>query len=224
KSVFAAISSGAQHALDHARKAVAEAQKGIAQAREAAQNARKTIQEQVGNRLKGYVAEAKGLIGQVKGTVGQYHKQFDGYARKIEETIDKHGGKWVKAGLYIEEHGDKAYAAGNAVLGGCEQAIRKCKEKQGDEAAKDVEPLKPKFEECKTHAKLCFDKLEEVANDLPESVKTTLTSVVGRIRKMLPQGESTLQKTTDAVHARVGELAKKAKEFYQEARRNSDAA
>src|SRR5262249_21415088 len=54
--------------------------------------------------------------------------------------------------------------------------------------------------------------------------KARVAGVVGRIRKMLPQGESTLQKTTDAVHARVGELAKKAKEFYQEARRNSDAA
>src|SRR5438105_5369900 len=180
KSILGAIASGAQNALDWAKKAVSQAQDAIAKAKEAVQNAAKTIKEQVGDKLKGYVDQAKDLVNKVKDTVNEYKGKFEEYKKKIEDTIDKYGGKWIKAGLFLKEHGDKAFKAGKAVFDGCADAIQKCKEKKWDEAAKDVEPLKGKFEECKSEAKLCFEKLEEVANDLPDSVKQTLSTIVER--------------------------------------------
>src|SRR5438445_6567383 len=218
QSILGAISSGAQHALDQAKKAVSQAQDAIAKAKEAVKEAQKTLKEQVGDKLKGYVDQAKSLVNQVKGTVDEYKKKFDEYKQKIEDTIDKYGGKWIKAGLYIKEHGDKAYKAGKAVFDGCKDGIQKCKEKKWDEAQKDVEPLKAKFEECKDEAKLCLDKLEEFESELPGSVKATLTVVVEKLKQMVPQGESTLQKTIDAILAKVGQLAQKAKEYYEKAK------
>src|SRR5207249_4911999 len=62
KSILGAIASGAQNALDWAKKAVSQAQDAIAKAKEAVQNAAKTIKEQVGDKLKGYVDQAKDLV------------------------------------------------------------------------------------------------------------------------------------------------------------------
>src|SRR5262249_39316548 len=58
--------------------------------------------------------------------------------------------------------------------------------------------------------------------ELPDSVKQTLQSIIDKIREMLPQGESSLGKFIEAVKARVGELAAKAKEAYEKAKKIYD--
>src|SRR5256884_2964359 len=170
QSILDAISSGAQHALDQAKKAVSQAQEAIAKAKEAVQNAQKTLKEQVGDKLKGYVDQAKGLVDKVKGTVDEYKKKFDEYKRKIEQAIDKHGGKWIKAGLYIKEHGDKAYKAGKSCFDHIKQGLSLLKDKKWDDAGKEVDPAQSDFETAKTEAQLVFAKLEEVEKELPDSV------------------------------------------------------
>ena len=106
--------------------------------------------------------------------VEEYKNKFEEYKKKIEEAVDKYGGKWIKAGIFIKEHGEKAYNAGKAVFDGCKEAIQLCQDKKWDEAQGKVDPLKASFEECKTEAENCFKKLQEVANDLPGPVKSML--------------------------------------------------
>ena len=114
KSIGSAIAAGAQNVLDAAKDAVEQAQDAIAKAKEAVQNAADTIKQNVTDKLKDLVDQAKGVVDQVKSTVDEYKQKFEEYKKKIEDAVDQYGGKWIKAGLYIGEHGDKAFKAGKS--------------------------------------------------------------------------------------------------------------
>src|SRR5207248_2793428 len=171
KSIGSAIAAGAQNVLDAAKEAIQQAQDAIAKAKEALKNAADTIRQNVGDKLKDLVGQAKGMIEQVKGTVDQYKEKFEEYKKQIEDTVDRYGGKWIKAGLYIKEHGEKAYKAGKSCFDHIKQGLSLLKEKKWDDAGKEVDPAKADFETAKTEAQLVFAKLEEVEKELPDSVK-----------------------------------------------------
>ena len=215
QSISGAIASGAQHGIDQATKAIKEAQTGIAQANDAVKNARETIKKQVKDTLGVDVDQAVALIGQTRGKIQNYKQTCDQLKKQIEDKIDEYGGKWIKAGLYIKEHGEKAFKAGRAVFEGIGKGIKLLKEKKWDEAEKEVEPAQKNFETAKSEAQLCIDKLKEVESDLPDGVRSTLQTILDNIAAMLPQGESSLGKFIEAVRAKVGKLAAEAKAVYE---------
>ena len=96
--------------------------------------------------------------------------------------------------------------------------------KKWAEAEKQIDPLKAKFEECKSEGQLCFDKLQEVANDLPPAIKSGLDAIVENVKKAVSGGDGTLKKTIDAIMAKVGKLAKAAAEYFEKAKALYDKA
>src|SRR5207253_4091103 len=105
-----------------------------------------------------------------KNTINDAKAKFEEMKKQVEDTIDKYGGKWIKAGIYIKEHGEKAYKAGKAVFDGIKKGLDLLKEKKWDEAGKEVDPAQKNFDTAKSEAQLCIDKLQEVYTDLPDSV------------------------------------------------------
>ncbi|HYY53701.1 MAG TPA: hypothetical protein VE755_12550, partial [Myxococcales bacterium] len=130
KSIGSAIAAGAQNVLDAAKEAIGQAQDAIAKAKEAVQNAADTIKQNVTDKLKDLVDQAKGIVDQVKSTVDEYKQKFEEYKKKIEDAVDQYGGKWIKAGLYIGEHGDKAFKAGKSCFEHIKTGFSLLKEKK----------------------------------------------------------------------------------------------
>src|SRR5207245_11701457 len=116
-------------------------------------NAQDSIKKAIQDQLGPLIDQAKGMIDQVKNTVNDYKKKFEDIKKQVEDTIDKYGGKWIKAGLYIKEHGENAYKAGKAVFDGIKKGIDLLKEKKWEEAGKEVDPAQKNFETAKTEAK-----------------------------------------------------------------------
>src|SRR2546421_9630007 len=59
QSIFGAIASGAQHAIDQAKDAIKQAQDAIQKAKDAVKDAADTIKKNVGDKLKDFVDQAK---------------------------------------------------------------------------------------------------------------------------------------------------------------------
>ena len=222
KSIGSAIAAGAQNVLDAAKDAIHQAQDAIAKAKEAVQNAADTIKKNVADKLKDLVDQAKGMVDEVKKTVDEYKEKFEEYRKQIEDAIDQYGGKWIKAGVYIGEHGENAFKAGKSCFEHIKSGLALLKEKKWEDAGKEVDPAQQDFETAKSEVQLCIDKLEEVEKDLPDSVKQSLRTVIDNVRKMLPEGESSLTKFIEAVKAKVGQLAAKAKEACEKAKKIYD--
>src|SRR5207248_1814997 len=166
-------------------------------------NAADTIKQNVTHKLKDLADQAKGVVDQVKSTVDEYKQKFEEYKKRIEDAVDHYGGKWIKAGLYIGEHGDKAFKAGKSCFEHVKTGLSLLKNKKWDEAGKEVDPAQQDFEKAKSEVQLCIDKLEEIEKEVPESVKQALQTVIDNVQKMLPQGESSLGKLIEALKARV---------------------
>ena len=64
------------------------------------------------------------MINQVKGKIAEYKSKFEAIKNKVEDTINKYGGKWIAAGIYIKDHGQKCYDAGKKCLDACKTAHR----------------------------------------------------------------------------------------------------
>jgi phage protein D/DNA repair exonuclease SbcCD ATPase subunit len=219
QSIFGAIGAGAQHGIDQAKKAIGEAHDGIAKAKDAVDHAQETIKQQIKDTLGVDVDQTVALIKQTRDTVKNYEQRFHDYKKLIEDKIDEYGGKWIKAGLYIKEHGENAFKAGSAVYQGIGKGLELLKEKKWDEAEKDVEPAQKNFETARSEVQLCVDKLKEVESDLPDGVRSTLQAIIDNIAAMLPQGESSVGKFIEAVKAKVGKLAAEAKAIYQKGKK-----
>src|SRR5207237_3702086 len=144
------------------------------------------------------------------------------YKKQIEDAIDRYGGNWIKAGLYIGEHGEKAFKAGKSCFEHIKGGLALLKEKKWEESAKEGDPAQQDFETAKSEVQLCIDKLEEVEKDLPDGVKQMLQTVIDNVKNMLPEGESSLTKFIEAVKAKVGQLAAKAKEACEKAKKIYD--
>src|SRR5471030_2967083 len=180
KSIFGAIGAAAQNVIDKVQSAIKSAQDAIQKAKDAVMKAAETIKKNVGDKLKDLIDQAKEMIDKVKSTVDEYKNKFEEYKKKIEDTIDKYGGKWIAAGLYIKDHGEKAYKAGKDCFDEIKQGIALLKDKKWDDAGKQVDPAQKNFATAKTEAQLCIDKLQEVYQDLPDAVKTTLQGIIDR--------------------------------------------
>ena len=79
------------------------------------------------------------MVDKVKKTVDEYKQKFDEYKQKIEDAVDKYGGKWIKAGLFIKEHGEKAYQAGKSCFDHIKKGLSLLKEKKWDDAGQEVD-------------------------------------------------------------------------------------
>src|SRR5205814_6985406 len=159
-----------------------QAQDAIKQAKDALQNAADTIKHNVTDKLQGLVDQAKGIVDQVKKTVDDYKGKFDEYKKKIEDAVDQYGGKWIKAGFYIKEHGEKAFKAGKSCFDHVKTGLSLLKDKKWDEAGKEVGPAQQEFETAKSEVELCIDKLEEIEKDVPDSVKQALQTVIDNVQ------------------------------------------
>src|SRR5262249_27610216 len=152
-----------------AKNAISQAQDAIKKAKDAVSQAADTIKKNVVDKLKDAVNQAKGMVDQVKNTINDAKKKFEDIKKQVEDTIDKYGGKWIKAGIYIKEHGEKAYNAGKACFDNIKNGLSLLKDKKWDEAGKQVDPAQKNFETAKSEAQLVFDKLKEVEQDLPDA-------------------------------------------------------
>src|SRR5207245_512254 len=168
-------------------------------------------------------AGAKSLIDGLESDLGQVidavNCSADAARKEIEDAIDQYGRKWIKSGLYIGEHGEEAFKAGKSCFEHIESGLALVKDKKWEEAGKEADPAQQDFETAKSEVQLCIDKLEEVEMDIPDSVKETLQSVIDNVKEMLPEGESSLTKFIEAVKAKVGQVAAKAKEACEKAKK-----